>query len=107
MATLCTEIGMPKYRQNKKKWKSFLPGITPANICHRQCLVCEGVSGCYTVGATSVYDCVLTSECEGIHIHVAVERVHLSTNPANVCLCDSIWVSAGVCNKYSRIYMYI
>ena len=38
MATLCTEIGMPKYRENKKKWESFLPGNIPANICHRQCL---------------------------------------------------------------------
>lgn len=42
MATLCTEIGMPKYRANQKKRKRFLPGNIPANICHRQGLVCEG-----------------------------------------------------------------
>lgn len=39
MATLCTELGMPKYRENKKKGKRFLPGNIPANIYRTQCLV--------------------------------------------------------------------
>lgn len=39
MATLCTELGMPKYRENKKKRKRFLPGNIPANICRTQFLV--------------------------------------------------------------------
>lgn len=84
MATLCTEIGMPKYRENQKKWKRFLPGNIPANICHRQCLVRVKVSARFAVCAISVDGCALAPQRWGIHIHAAWERAHLCTQPANV-----------------------
>ncbi len=111
MATLCTEIGMPKYRENKKKWKSFLPGNIPANICHRQCLVCEGVCVLYSLchpRVLAVYSLPNVKEyifmlCECVYICVQIQRLC-------VCLCDSIWMSAGGCihtREYLCFYMYI
>lgn len=96
MATLCTEIGMPKYRENKKKWKSFLPGNIPANICHRQCLVCEGVcvlySRChqrvwavYSLPNVRKYIFML---CESVYIRVPIQQT-----------CVFMWSSLNVCGS--------
>lgn len=111
MATLCTEIGMPKYRENKKKWKSFLPGNIPANICHRQCLVCEGVcvlySRChqrvwavYSLPNVRKYIFML---CESVYIRVPIQQT-----------CVLMWFSLNVCGSmHSRtrvlvfFFMYI
>ena len=108
MATLCTEIGMPKYRENKKKWKSFLPGNIPANICHRQCLVCVKVSVCaiqYVPSACmAVYSLLNVQEyifmlCESVYICVQIQRecvfmrCHL-----NVC---------GSMHSHTRVLMFL
>lgn len=37
--------------------------------------------------ATSVYSCALAPRRRGIHLDAAWERVHLCTQPANVCAC--------------------
>lgn len=71
MATLCTEIGMPKYRENKKGMKELYSWQYSCQHLSQAMLgVCEGVSARYTACAILAYGCVLTSECEGIHIHV-------------------------------------
>lgn len=91
MATLCTKIGMPKYRENKKKWKGFLPGNTPANICHRRRSACVKVSA-------SLYSmcqpCARLLNAQG-YIFMPCESVYgcVYTSRQRVCLCDSIETS--------------
>lgn len=108
----CTKIGMPKYGENKKKWKSFLPGNIPANICHRQCLVCEGVCVLYSMCHQRVWLCTrfwmlrntYSCLCESVCICV-------QTQQKCVCLFDSVWMSAGVCihshTHSTYVFMYI
>lgn len=110
MATLCTEIGMPKYRENKKKWKCFLPGNIPANICHRQCLVCEGVCVLYSMCQPCARLCTRCRMLRNTYSCCVRACTSVYRPGERVCLCDSIWMSAGVCihtRQYLCFYMYI
>lgn len=89
MATLCTELGMPKYRENKKKWKRFLPGNIPANICRTQCLVrvwrCLSALQCAPPACMAARPLLDVQGCI-----FACASVYTIRKRAR--LCDSFWV---------------
>lgn len=68
MATLCTKIGMPKYREIKRNERAFFLAIFPPTSVTGNARRVK-VSVRFTVCAISVYGCVLVYECSGIHIH--------------------------------------
>lgn len=89
MAILCTELGMPKYRENKKKWKRFLPGNIPANICRTQCLVrvwrCLRALQCVPPACMAARPLLDVEGC--IFACASVYTIR-----KRACLCDSFWV---------------
>lgn len=105
MATLCTEIGMPKYRENQKKWKRFLPGNIPANICHRQCLVCEGVCALCSARHQRVWLRARSSTLRDTHSCRVRACASVYTTRKCVRLCDSVWMFAGVCID-TRVFFF-
>lgn len=105
MATLCTELGMPKYRENKKKWKRFLPGNIPANICRTQCLVrvwrclralqCAPPTSMAARPLLDVEGCIFA--CASVY-----------TIRKRACLCDSFWLlQACASTRGCFFFMYI
>lgn len=96
MATLCTEIGMPKYRENQKKWKRFFPGNIPANICHRQCLVCVRALQCAPSACTAARSLL---NVEG-YIFMLHESVRICVH--NLQMCVLMWFRLNVCRRVHR-----
>ena len=108
MATLCTEIGMPKYRENKKKRKSFLPGNVPANICHRQCLACVKVpASLYSMCHPRVWLCTrfwMLRDTYSCRVREARSSVYKSSE----CVCLSMHSHTHTHrNRHLCFYMYI
>lgn len=91
MATLCTEIGMPKYRENQKDWKRFLPGNIPANICHRRGSACEGVCALCSVRHQRGWLRARSSMLKDTYSCCARVCASVYTTRKCVCLCDSVW----------------
>lgn len=104
MATLCTELGMPKYRENKKKWKRFLPGNIPANICRTQCLVrvwrCLSALQCAPPACMAARPLLDVQGCI-----FACASVYTIRKRAR--LCDSFWVLQACASTRGCFFMYI
>lgn len=109
MATLCTEISMPKYRENKKKWKSF---SSWQYSCQHLSQAVLGVWRCVCALYSMCHPCVWLCTCFWMLRKTHSCCVTACTNPANVCvnvtpfecLCMSEYAFT---HEYLRFYIYI
>lgn len=98
MATLCTELGMPKYRENKKKQKRFLPGNIPANICRTQCLV--RVWRCLCALQRAPPACIAARSLLDVGGYILTPRESVCICVHSPQTCALVWFRLSVCSVF-------